>query len=805
MIDREITIAVGKNRKEINWKNVKTTWEDFVARVSKTQRTEETQRQYMTAKKDYQDTKKDVGGFVGGYLSGGRRKSEAVVYRSLITLDMDQGSKEAWEEWKMLYGWAGVAYSTHKHSPEKPRLRIVVPLDRDCTREEYEPLSRSVAQKIGIDCFDTTTYEAARLMYWPSTSKDAEFYLDECKGDFISVDKVLAEYSNWHDCSEWPMAQSEDRVISHAIGVQQDPCEKEGFVGAFCCTYGIEEAISKYLSQEYESTSKENRYTYKKGSTTAGLVVYEDKWAYSHHATDPAGNKLCNSFDLVRLHLYAQRDESVAENTPVNKRPSYTAMLDLIRKDKKVMLTLSRKRVQSVQEDFADLGGTKKQEQEHDKGSDEWLSDLERDKKGEVKSTIANCLRVLKNDPQVKDKLYFNSFRYLREVRGRLPWRKEDESSGEWSDADQSNLTNFMEAKYGISSRAVIENALNIVFEEHKYHPVKDYLLSLEEWDKEERIERLLPEFFGADDNPYTRQAMRKALTACVKRVFEPGCKFDYVLTLVGEEGCGKSTIFYRLGKEWFSDNMLSVTGKESKEQLQGVWIMEISELAALRKAEVEAIKQYISCREDRYRPAYGHNSVSFARQCVFFGTTNNAEFLKGATGNRRFWPVQTHPERSTKKVHEDFTKELRDKVWAEALHYYREGEELWLGDELELQAKEQQEAHTEADPWEEIINRFIECKWPKDWAKWDATRRRDYFMYPDSLQAKGEVQRDKFTVMMIWQEAMGGVTAGLGEKEKTRIKNILCRRKDVKEALVRADKNVTRGFIKISNMEDLF
>lgn len=799
--DLEINIAIGKNRKDKTWKNINTTWSKFVNKVSKTQRTEETYQQYISAKKDYQDNKKDVGGYVGGYLNGGRRKTNSVMYRSLITLDMDFGEMAAWDNWKMLFGYASCCYSTHKHTKEKPRLRIVMPTNREVTKEEYEPIARWVAKQIGIELFDNTTYEVARLMYFPSTSKDGDFFFDFCDGDFIDADKILSTFIDWKDCSCWYYSDRESTKIKREIKKQQNPLEKEGFVGAFCRTYSIQEAIDIYLSDEYESTGKDNRYSYIKGSTSNGLVIYDDMFAYSNHQSDVCSGQLCNAFDLVRMHKFSDLDEEALDNTPPNKMPSYKAMLDLLRKDKKVLYTMAA-------EDFEKAAIDDKNEEllelkDEEKG---WLENLKKDKKGSVEVTIDNALLIMRNDITLKKKLRFNVFKYIREVAGQLSWRDKEDFT-EWKDSDESNLRNYLEKYYHISSKNVIEDALNIIFDENKYNPVKNYLDNLGQWDGIERIKDILPDFFGVERNDYNYNAFKKSLVACVARIYKPGIKFDYVLTLVGKEGKGKSTLFRRLGGEWFSDNFLNVSGKEAKEQLQGIWIMEMSELAGLKKAEIEQIKTYISCQEDIYRPAYGHNQVHFKRMCVFFGTTNNNEFLRGDTGNRRFWPIQIDGEKATKKVFKDFTKELRDSIWAEAKYYYEQGEELWLGEELEVKAREEQDNHREIDAFENTIINYLNIKWPNNWRNMSIYDRREYCNMPndkDAITPKGEILRDKFTVDIIWQEALGGSIDRLDKKVSDRIKSVMRSDPNFEEKIIKDENNKSvRGFIRKGHKDE--
>lgn len=199
-------IAVGNSRMDKKWKNREITWEGLCQRVSTTIRTTETVEEYRKLKKGSQDAIKDVGGFVGGFLREGRRKNGTVACRSMLTLDMDYGKPGIWDEVDLLHDFKCCAYSTHKHTPEKPRLRFIIPLSREVSEEEYPAVARMVAKEIGIDLFDDTTYEACRLMYWPSTSSNGEFFFQTKDGPELDPDVYLTKYEDWHDTSTWPVS-----------------------------------------------------------------------------------------------------------------------------------------------------------------------------------------------------------------------------------------------------------------------------------------------------------------------------------------------------------------------------------------------------------------------------------------------------------------------------------------------------------------------------------------------------------------------------------------------------------------------
>lgn len=762
--DGELDIAVGRSRKETHWRNKSMQWSDLLSRVSQTHYTAETRAEYVSSKKTRQDEIKDIGGFVGGYINGGRRKAGNILHRQLVTLDIDFAKGDIWGDYCLLYGNAGAVYSTHKHAPDNPRLRLIIPLDRPVACDEYVAIARRIAGNLGIDNFDDTTYQPERLMYWPSTSKDGEYVFDYLDGEWLCADEVLGSYRNWRDTSEWPVSERAGEVIQREIKKQGDPLDKPGIIGAFCRTYDIHEAIEAYLSDVYvPCDGVDNRYTYKEGSTSAGLVVYDDKYSYSHHSTDPSSLKLCNSFDLVRLHLYGLRDEDVKEGTPSNRLPSYVAMVELASKDGKVRKRLGEERLQEAKSDFAEI---------YAEEDTDWLGELDVDGKGNNKATADNIRLILEHDPSLRGVFAKNKFENREVALRDLPWRKVTPRTQYLSDVDDAGVRAYLETTYGITGVQKIKDGLDLIINKNAYHPVIDYLGSLR-WDGVRRLDTLLIDYLGAEDSEYTRAVTRKTLVAAVARVMVPGCKFDYVLTIVGKQGIGKSTIIKKLGKSWYSDSFGTVQGKEAFEQIQGVWLLEMGELAGLKKAEMETIKHFISKQEDRYRVAYGRRTENFPRQCVFFGTTNDKDFLRDPTGNRRFWPIDTLEQEPTKSVFDDLTEEVVDQLWAEAVTLYRAGEPLHLSKELEEQATLKQREHSETDERAGIIQRYLDIPLPESWEDMSLSERRMY-VRGDELAERGTVQRDRVCVAEIWCELFGRDQADMTRYNTQEINKIL-------------------------------
>ncbi|PLR84685.1 hypothetical protein CVD25_01000 [Bacillus canaveralius] len=766
--DGSITISVGRNRKDMKWKNKEMLWSELAKRLSQTTRTGETYAEYKKFSKTQQDQIKDVGGFVGGTLKGGRRKTDAVVWRQIITLDADFIRGDLWDSVEMMFDFACLVYSTHKHRSSSPRLRLVIPLSRPITPDEYQAVSRRLAADIGIDFFDDTTYQPHRLMYWPSTAQDGEFVFQLQDEAWLDPDEVLARYTDWKDPSYWPESSRIQQARQRMADKQGDPHDKPGMVGAFCRTYSIPEAIENFLEGIYEPAG-DGRYTYNEGSTTGGLILYDDdKFAYSHHGTDPIGGQLVNAFDLVRIHKFGLKDDQAEPGTPVVRLPSYTAMTSFAQDDKNVRRTIGQERLADAAIEFEGL-------EIPEETDDKWLEKLDVNKRGEFLSTAHNIILILQNDPHLSGKMAYNSFAYRPVLRGNVPWRKLSEGEY-WQDRDDASLRNYLESIYGISGAGKINDALLEVQGKNKFHPIQEYLSKLE-WDGIPRIDTLLVDYLGAEESVYVKTVTRKMLLAAVARVMAPGIKFDHVLVMVGPQGIGKSYLVKLLGQKWHSDSISTVQGKEAYEQLQGAWLIEMAELSATRKAEAEAVKHFISKQEDSYRVAYGRQISVFPRQCVFFGTTNDSTFLKDKTGNRRFWPVTVGEGVRKKNLWKDLNQHEIDQIWAEALEAWKAKESLYLGKDLEEEAIERQLQHTEESEKFGLIEEFLNRLLPENWSDMDISMRRRYIHGSDFGEVEeGSVTRDRVCAMEIWVELFESDPKMLNPMQSREINDILRR-----------------------------
>lgn len=767
--DKRITITIGSSRKATQWNAQQMLWSELVAKLAAPMRGTETLEEYLKLPKSKQDNLKDVGGFVAGMLEGSQRKASAVVGRDIVTLDMDNivpgGTQEVLQRIDEL-NCAYCVYSTRKHSEAAPRLRVLVPLSRTCTADEYEPIARKLAEFAGMEQCDPTTFEASRLMYWPSCCADSTYvytYSDKC---FADTDGILGMYNDWRDVKQWP-GLTAPKIPRGAK--QADPTEKPGVVGAFCRIYDVYKVITEILSDKYIVCDTGDRFTYAGGTTTGGAVVYEGgKFLFSHHAHDPAGGKLCNAFDLMRLHLFGDKDDDAKPDTPTNKLPSYLAACEYAVKDAGVAQLMLQERYATATEAF----GTSVPAD-----NAEWMRLLQmHPESGKPMKTTDNVLIILENDPNLKGKFVFEEFSNRIFCMGALPWNNSPEVR-DWTDNDDAGLRHYLEKVYMITGKDRISDAMSLCCHRNKINAVQGYLKSLPAWDGVPRVETLFVDYLGAADTAYTRAVTRKSLAAAIARAMTPGIKYDTMPILAGPQGLGKSTLLRMLAPRWFNDSLQTFEGKEACEMIQGSWIIELAELVGMSKTDDDRIKQFMSKTEDLYREPYGRRTGRYPRRCVFFGTTNRDEFLRDPTGNRRFWPVTCGVQRPTKSVFTELEPNV-PQIWAETLTFWRNGEEIYLPPELETMAKQVQEDYSEHSPKEGIIKEFLERDIPEDWEKRSLDARRMYWsdVFSNDRSKPKLKRREKVCALEIWCEALKGDPKHIRRSDVMEINSVIAK-----------------------------
>ena len=332
--------------------------------------------------------------------------------------------------------------------------------------------------------------------------------------------------------------------------------------------------------------------------------------------------------------------------------------------------------------------------------SPEWMLQLTKTATGSIKPNPYNLSLVLSNDKHWHGVLGFSEFSYS--ILKLQPPPYLGGAVGEWSDTDTTRLRAWCEKHYGFTpNNADASEVVNAVAQDNSFHEVRDYLQGLK-WDHQYRLNSWMSQYLGAEMTKYTQLIGSMWMIAAVARVMRYPVKADCVLILEGSQGVGKSTTAAILGGSWFSDTHFHLGDKDGYQQMRGVWICELAELDSFNKAESTRAKSFFSSTSDRYRPPYGRHVVEYPRQCVFIGTTNQDQYLKDVTGNRRYWPVRVE------KVDMEGLTEMRDQLWAEALHRFNAGE-LWFpqGDDLGLFEAEQ-DFRFDEDVWTEKIYPYL-------------------------------------------------------------------------------------------------
>lgn len=761
--DRQLTISVAGSSKALSWLPEVTTWSALVERLRAPLRSPETVQAYQRMTPAEQAKRKDVGGFVGGTLRGERRRKADVTGRDLITLDMDAlpaDGVEAVSAQLDALGCTWCIYSTRSHKPEKPRIRVLLPLLVTAQPDEYEPIARRIAHWLGIQWCDPTTFQAERMMYWPSASADGEYLFRHKDGPLLDGQKVLAGYADWRDIRSWPRVPGTSDTPRVVASKKTDPTTKPGIVGAFCREYSVTEAITEFLPEVYTPVEGDpHRYTYAAGSTVGGAIVYDDdRYLCSHHATDPVGDRGVTAFDLVRIHLYGQEDDQALPDTPINRLPSYQSMTALALSIPKVLTAVQQVRYDQAAADFGPLADTTE-----DAG---WMQKLKVDPRtGRPSKVATNVLLMLTHDPRLKGRIYKNLFSGQIMGRAPLPWNQRAEEDKEffWTDDDDGGLRTYTEALLGIRHDGIVKDALSGHAVTYGVNPIRDYLTSAP-WDGVKRLDTLLIDYLGAADTPYTRKVSRMMLVAAVARAMsERPVKYDTMCVLTGHQGAGKSTFIRKLAiDDLYTDGVTDFEGKNAAEIIQGKLFVEIAELSALYKSDINRVKTFLSQEADDYRAAYGRVVEHRPRRCVFWGTSNDFEYLSDPTGNRRFLPIDVLAQEPTKSIWDDLDRE-KQQIWAEAYVRWQLGEPLYLTGDVALEAVRQQELHNTPNTKEGIIRGFLERQVPANWLELDLPARKMFWAgggkpttTPEG-EAEELVPRDRVCAQEVFLECLGG------------------------------------------------
>lgn len=693
-------VALGTKRTNTTTTPYRWEWQEIVDRFRRVVHTEETMKQYAELSKAQKTEIKDVGFFIGGMTV--KRK---VSFRQLIALDIDEGSPEVLSDLRAwLSGHSYLIHSTHSSTPEKPRYRVIAPLDRIVVADEYGALMRVLYDQFHLP-IDVATFDFNRIMFLPSVPKDADYFFEAQTGSELCVSELLNRPDDWRDLSDVPVPM---KVMV------QNPLTKRGIVGAFCKRVPIREAIETYLQGIWEP-AKNGRYTLVSASTFGGGVIYENLYLYSNHASDPYLGRCHNAYDAVRLYKFGEGKKGEAAMAQLCESLG-------IRPDEG---TAHRVTIDEMDDDDAKAILNER---------------LELDKHGNLLPSLKNAQLILAYDPKLRGVFAYDQFSEMPVLRKPPFWRNFDvrpnsedcknlEVNAEMTDTDESYLRLYFEEAYGFNARAVLDDALNIVESRNAFHPVRDYLNSLK-WDGKKRLERIFIDCFGVPDTLYSREVGMKFFVGAVRRVFIPAAKMDYIPVLVSEEGLGKSKFIRRMAKLWGSDTFYTFNGsKEAYEQLRGVWIMEIPELRGVQSRSTNGRKAFITKSEDRYRAAYLKYTKTYKRQCVFIASSNDMIFLDDpAEEGRRWWGLVCQRKHIRIDIHSEAFLDLVDQYWAEAVHYYLEGMLPVLSPEAEREVNQLREAHRIEDTEQGSLVEYLNMPVPNDWDDRSIFERRQYW-----------------------------------------------------------------------------
>ena len=766
---------------------------DVMVKAFKTKviRTKETFLEYEAGDRDFKLKCKDKGAFIAGKSINNSREAKNITSRNMITLDMDYCPpnildilKDKQDNTKEL-NFPFLVYSTHSHTPEKPRLRLIVPLAEEIGVEKYEPIGRAIANIIGIEYFDATTFQINRIMYFPSVSIDGdyicqEFGLDEW--NILEPDDMLDRYLDYLNIAEFQKPHyisglSIDKIKKGQITSSKKT--KYRIVNAFNIEYTITEAIDNFLSDVYVKGKHADRYTYVDGESKDGLVILNDEYAYSHHATDPAQGRLLNAFDIVRIHKFGKQDTDITEQyeyEKYDKSSSFSAMVDFIRDD-----------VKQVMKHMPEIQKIDKNQKEYETGAveveknsveeEDWTHTLEYtgSKNNRKPASVARNVNIIfEKDEKFKDLFYYDSLRDAICFYRTPDWNPEKSKGDMLEDEDDSQIRFYLESVYQIRSKEMIFDAVVHTASKRRIHPIKTFLAQLPEWDGVKRIEEIICNLYDIQPNAFYREASKAWWVGIVQRIMRPGSKFDMMVVISGQQGIGKSQFGKSIatlhwGKDmttidtqpnYFGDDELPFDKKDAYEQLGGIMIYELPEFEKYyKKSDASTIKSFVSKTTDKFRRSYGRRVTEYRRQCVFIATTNDNQPLRDRTGNRRFLPFYSRLPRNTSRLYDKnyWTEDIRNQCLAEAMHYYEQGFNPMtaFSEEAKMVWDELNDKATVENDSLPIVEMYVNNKFPKNFYSLNFEEMKDQWHERKTKDFRGLMidreQKDIFTMKEIY------------------------------------------------------
>jgi len=673
------------------------------------------------------------GYFIGGQMKRGVRDKMNGQDRQLLTFDIDQGTPEVLKALREGTTGLGkceyYVHSTRSHGGDAIKLRIIIPLAKLLPRENYQAASRVGAWCIDhhMVAVDQVSFVPGQIMYWPAHCADVKPVGFHHKGRILDVAEMLDEWAGgdgWKDISMLPLSPRErSRLRENSEKIAQNPLEKRGIVGAFCNNYDVHQAIDTFLPEIYEPSEYgpdgvPTRYSFIGGTSSNGVVVLDGGLHIrSYHGSDPASGLNLNAYDLTRIHKYGELDIAKEKEIEDPRQfKSYKAMEQMLLEDRDVMAALRDSNYGMSDEDvdnsfdadepvspksevtskirdpFDGLPGTAEVEtavaaaENDDSLTDsDWRDSLDVNEKGTIKPTLRNILLILRNAATFKGRFGYNVFthadcltRPLRSKSLKIDFRiPAGKAYQPIEDIHVVAVHHVLNAPRGAKKtgwglnvpQRFLEQAVTTVCRENSFHPVRDYLDSLE-WDGKSRIDTLWTKLCHTPDTAYYRATSRNFLTAAVARIYSPGTKFDFMPVMIGLTGIRKSTAVRVLGSPaWSTESEGHFDNKQKfVEASLGFWVIEHGEMTHFRRAaDEEGIKFMLSGTTDNVRLSYRRNSETFDRQFVIVGTTEDTHFLRSF--HRRIWPIPC----GKRVLDIAWLETNRDQLFAEAVAHYRD------------------------------------------------------------------------------------------------------------------------------------
>ncbi|PGS09916.1 VapE domain-containing protein [Bacillus pseudomycoides] len=655
--DRLIDITSFKSLTNTNAFNEKISYGEFLNRINDPM---------ITTKKG------NAGGFVGGYVQNKRNK-ENVKSRSIISIDIDEVPQglNVWENIEGFTNFAVAMYSTHKHTKDDPRYRIIIPLLYDIEPEHYEEVTQYLVGILQV-WIDEGSYQFERHMHYPtcSNSNDYEFYYQDLP--FFDASFLTKQH---------------EEIKTFKKSEKADPRTKQNWIGAWTNIYSVTDVLNNFLSDKYEPF-RNNRYTYIDGSTKGGLVIYdEDTHAHSNHSTDPISAKNVNSFDLCRLHKFGHLDNGTED---MKDKPSYKAMIEHCRKDEKV---------RAYYEEHIS-GGQGIHKQEEPKVQNE--IDFKRNSRNKILVKAENTKKLLDS---MGIEVYYDVIR-KREYLSSLNLYFDGEIADHHA---QGIIEEAIDMDYFITKDKLIDHLLYLA-SCNKKNKVAEYFLNVsKKWDGKSRIEEVFATLNTRSDRELGIAYLKKWAIQAVKLAFNENGKMnqEFVLVLQGSQGCGKTfwfkLLFKSLGDDYFkTGKRLNPENKDSVIEAVSNFAVELGELDSTMKFEQAALKAFFTENVDEFRRPYQRLSVKYPRMTVFFATVNDDEFLKDKTGNRRYAVINVGDKISDLKAIDI------DQFWGEiATMALKNASHLLTSEEAQKQKEHNEESELQTHEEIEILSGF--------------------------------------------------------------------------------------------------